>query len=42
MDQQVTSSPLAFQIPERDAFTALGVEEEFARIESDDPGFVKI
>jgi len=42
MDQQVTSSPLAFQIIEREAFTVLGVEEEFALIERDDPGFVKI
>jgi len=42
MVRQVMSSPLAFQILERDAFTVLGVEEEFTRIESDDPGFVKI
>ena len=33
---------MAFQILERDAFTVLGVEEEFARIEREDPGFVKI
>ena len=42
MDQQVTISPPAFQIIEREAFTVLGVEEEFALIEHDDPGFVKI
>ena len=42
MDQQVTISPPAFQIIKRGAFTVLGVEEEFALIERDDPGFVKI
>ena len=42
MDQQVTISPPEFQIIEREAFTVLGVEEEFALIERDDPGFVKI
>ena len=42
MDQQVTISPPAFQIIEREAFTVLGVEEEFVLIERDDPGFVKI
>ena len=42
MDQQVTISPPAFQIIDREAFTVLGVEEEFALIERDDPGFVKI
>jgi predicted transcriptional regulator YdeE len=42
MDQQVTTSPPAIQIIEREAFTVLGVEEEFALIERDDPGFVKI
>ena len=42
MDQQATVSPPAFQIIEREAFTVLGVEEEFALIERDDPGFVKI
>jgi predicted transcriptional regulator YdeE len=42
MDQQVTNNPMAFQILSRDAFTVLGVEEEFARIKRNDPGFVKI
>ena len=42
MEQQITISPPAFQIIEREAFTVLGVEEEFALIESDDPGFAKI
>ena len=42
MDQQVTISPPAFQIIEREAFTVLGVEEDFALIERNDPGFVKI
>jgi len=33
---------MGFRIIEREAFSVLGVEEEFARIEREDPGFVKI